>query len=693
MTKPALCALLLAALTLSGCVSTSPTPTPDLVITTASLPSAPVGTAYSQQIQVKGGTAPYTYSATGLPTALSISSASGVIAGTPAQSAIGSATVAVTVTDASTPQKTAMASYTLAVTSSTLVITTTALPNAIVDTAYTAVIGASGGVTPYTYAASGLPSGLSINTTTGAITGQAALSAVGTANVQFTVTDAETAPQSAATNIVIKVVPAGLAIATTTLPHGVVNYPYSAAIVVSGGTPPYVFSATGLPSSLTLNTTTGAMTGTPVAGDAGTTQVTFSVTDSGSPTSQRGATQLPLTIDATAAAACKNISLGDEASLNGFVPFPADNAWNTDISAASVDSNSAAITGAAEFTGHFLHPDFSSVTGGNYGIPYTVVDSGTTPLAAISITGYVSQSDEAHAPFTSTTPIEGATTDTCTNSGDAHALVLDRATCTLYETFDTHYCATDPAPWSAQQETVWNLLTDEQRPWSWTSADAAGLAILPGLVRYDEVASGAIHHAIRFTMPNTLSGPGTGYYLPPATHAAGNSSTTKNVMGMRIRLKAGFDISGFSQDNQVILTAMKTYGLILADNGSAFYFQGAPDARWNDDDLNALKAVSSDNFEVVEMTAPAYPGYNDTTAPTGAAPVINSFTANATTVTAGTPVTLTWDVTGSSYDYIDLLGGVQGTSTVVTPTVTTTYTLYSTNQYGRSQQSITITVN
>jgi len=137
---------------------------------------------------------------------------------------------------------------------------------------------------------------------------------------------------------------------------------------------------------------------------------------------------------------------------------------------------------------------------------------------------------------------------------------------------------------------------------------------------------------------------------------------------------------------------MKTYGLILADNGSPFYFQGAPDARWDDNDLDNLKAISSDNFEVVQMT-PAFPGYDAASAPTGAAPTINSFSASSTSITAGTPVTLTWSTTNDTYDFIDKIGGVHGNSVTVAPAVTTTYTLNATNQYGRSTQQVTITVN
>jgi hypothetical protein len=231
----------------------------------------------------------------------------------------------------------------------------------------------------------------------------------------------------------------------------------------------------------------------------------------------------------------------------------------------------------------------------------------------------------------------------------------------------------------------------EQRPWGWTSADAAGLAIFPGLVRYDEVAAGAINHAIRFTLPHTKNDANNGYFVEPATHAAGTDWGVSNVMGMRIRLKASFDISGYSAANQVILTAMKKYGMILADNGSYFYFQGAPDPRWDDDDLHNLDSIQSSNFEVVQLT-PEFPGWDSATAPTGAPPTINSFTSSATTVTAGTPVTLTWNTTNDSYDFIDVLGGISGGTVTITPAATTTYTLNATNQFGRSTAQVTVTV-
>jgi hypothetical protein len=231
----------------------------------------------------------------------------------------------------------------------------------------------------------------------------------------------------------------------------------------------------------------------------------------------------------------------------------------------------------------------------------------------------------------------------------------------------------------------------EQRPWGWTSADAAGLPIFPGLVRYDEVAAGAINHAIRFTMQQTKNDGNGGFFVEPASHAAGTVYGVSNVMGMRIRLKASFDISGYSAANQVILKAMKKYGMIVADNGGYFFFQGVPDPRWNDDDLVNLDSIQSSNFEVVKMT-PAFPGYDAVTAPTGPPPTIDSFTASATSVAAGKPVTLSWKTTNDSYDFIDVLGGISGGTVTTTPTATTTYTLNATNQYGRSTAQVKVTV-
>jgi hypothetical protein len=377
------------------------------------------------------------------------------------------------------------------------------------------------------------------------------------------------------------------------------------------------------------------------------------------------------------------MSTGNGASLNGYVPFPASNLWNTNIASSAVDPNSATIITA--LTGSNLHPDFSNVVDGNYGIPYVVVDSSVTPGVPVTMTTYQSESDITLYPIPLTAPIEGFP-PTCTTTGDNHLIVVDKNQCWIYETWQTQLCN---GAWSAANGALWDLTSTEHRPYGWTSADAAGLPIFPGLVRYDEVAAGAINHAIRMTVAQTKSDANGGLFVAPATHAAGNNSSTSNIMGMRLRLKASFDITSFSAANQVILTAMKNYGMIVADNGSNMYFQGAPDARWDDNDLDALKAIDASNFDVVQMGTQ----YDDATAPTGAVPTISSFTASQTTVTAGTPVTLTWTVANDSYDFIDVVGPVRGGTQTVTPTATTTYTLNSTNQYGRSTMAVTVTVH
>jgi hypothetical protein len=298
------------------------------------------------------------------------------------------------------------------------------------------------------------------------------------------------------------------------------------------------------------------------------------------------------TIGSVTAPSCSAMSLGNGASLNGFVPFPSTNVWNTNIVSAPVDPNSSAIVAASGFAGWYLHPDFGNDSGDG-GIPYVVVDSTTTPTVSINVIDYASQSDVVVAPYPITAPIEGNPADCSgwpdTYNGDAHVLVLDRAKCELYETYNTNRCN---GHWDASSETIWDMHNYESRPFGWTSADAAGLSVFSGLVRYDEIASGAINHALRFTLEQTKNDANNGYFVPPATHAAGNNWGTNNVIGMRIRLKASFDISGFSPVNQIILTAMQQYGLILAENGGNFYFHGASDPRFDDNDLANLEQIA-----------------------------------------------------------------------------------------------------
>ncbi len=261
-------------------------------------------------------------------------------------------------------------------------------------------------------------------------------------------------------------------------------------------------------------------------------------------------------------------------------------------------------------------------------------------------------------------------------------LVLDQGGCWLYELY--HARVTNGA-WSASSSAIWDMTINEQRPYTWTSADAAGLPVFVGLVRYDEVAAGAINHAVRFTVPTTQEA-----FTPPASHwASGVTDANAPPMGMRMRLKASFDISGFSPANQVILKALQHYGMILADNGSAIYITGMPDSNWSNNDLHNLGSITAADFDVVEMSSI----YTPANVPTGPSPVVESFTANPTTASSGQPVTLTWSVTNAIYNIVTPdVGPVRGTSVVVNPTATTTYSLYSTNQYGRKIVKATVTV-
>jgi hypothetical protein len=377
---------------------------------------------------------------------------------------------------------------------------------------------------------------------------------------------------------------------------------------------------------------------------------------------------------------CSAISLGQGGSLNGFLPFPTDNAWNQNVANAPVDPNSTALINFIGVSDP-LHPDFGSgeYNGSSIGIPYIVVDSQQAPVA-INFTAYGAESDPGPMPVPANAPIEGYPNP---GSGDRHVLIVDNSTCWLYELYGS-YPQTNGS-WNAASAAVWDLLADQQRPLTWTSADAAGLSIFAGLTRYDEVASGEINHALRFTLQNSRAA-----FVPPASHWAATSTNANAApMGMRLRLKASFDVSKFSAANQVILKALQQYGMIMADNGSNMYISGAPDDRWNNDDLHSLDQVTASDFEVVDMN----PIYSQSNLPTGIAPVIASFTASANNVSAGTQVTLTWSAAGASYyDVTPQIGAIRGTTVVVTPSQTTTYTLNATNEFGRTTSTVTVTV-
>jgi hypothetical protein len=266
-------------------------------------------------------------------------------------------------------------------------------------------------------------------------------------------------------------------------------------------------------------------------------------------------------------------------TIAGCPLFPADNPWRRNVSADPLDPHSAAWV-ASIGAGTDLHPDFGSDP--SYGIPYVVVPA-SQPTVPITFTAYGDESDPGPYPVPLNAPVE--------TGGDAHVLVAS-ANCHLYELYDAKRMG---AGWSADSGAVFNLNSDALRPNGWTSADAAGLPILPGLVRRDEVASGHINHALRFTISKSQSG-----FIHPATHSAGSTSDAQvPPMGARFRLKASFDLSGFHGAALVILQALKTYGMIVADNGSNWYLSGATDPGWNDDDLNQLKSVPGSAFEAV----------------------------------------------------------------------------------------------
>ncbi len=280
------------------------------------------------------------------------------------------------------------------------------------------------------------------------------------------------------------------------------------------------------------------------------------------------------------------------ASIGGCPLFPADNIWNRDISALPVAPDSASIIASIGAGGH-LHADFGAglYQGAPIGIPYTVVPA-SQPGVAVSF-DYASESDPGPYPIPANAPIEGGANST----GDRHVLIVQSGVCKLYEMYASY--PQSSGGWHAGSGAVWNLNADALRPRNWTSADAAGLPILPGLVRYDEVASGAISHALRFTVQHTRN-----TFVWPARHQASSlTGAAYPPMGLRLRLKASVNISAFSAPNRVILTALKRYGMMVADNGSSWYISGAPDNRWNNDDLAQLARIPGSDFEVVNTSS------------------------------------------------------------------------------------------
>jgi hypothetical protein len=277
--------------------------------------------------------------------------------------------------------------------------------------------------------------------------------------------------------------------------------------------------------------------------------------------------------------------------------LPANNRWNQRVDQLPVATDSGTLI-ASIGLGATVHPDFGSglYAGEPIGIPFAVV-SRHTRRVPVSFQ-YSSESDGRLYPLPRNVPIEGGRAST----GDRHVIVLDRDSCRDYELYAA-YPQRGGASWRAGSGAIFDLRSDRLRPAGWTSADAAGLPILPGLVRYDEVARGAIDHAVRFTAPTTRTA-----YVYPARHQAGSSNDPSlPPMGLRVRLKATVDISRLPRQARVVAEALKRYGMLLADNGSPWYISGAPDPRWNNDALHQLGGLSGRDFEVVNTSSLPHP--------------------------------------------------------------------------------------
>jgi hypothetical protein len=276
--------------------------------------------------------------------------------------------------------------------------------------------------------------------------------------------------------------------------------------------------------------------------------------------------------------------------------FPANNAWNERVDKLPVAAGSAQLIASIGLDSP-VHADFGSGTwdGGPIGIPFDVV-SRKTPRSRVSF-DYADESDRVRYPVPRHVHIEGGAQST----GDRHAILVDKSSCRLYELYDLHHTNRG---WTAGSGAVWSLRSNHLRPAGWTSADAAGLPIFPGLARWDEVARGTIDHALRFTAPRTRRA-----YVYPARHYASSSNDASlPPMGLRVRLKASVNLASFPRQSRVVLRALQRYGMILADNGSPWYVSGAPNKHWSNDDLHSLGRLTGADFEVVDTSSLPQPG-------------------------------------------------------------------------------------
>jgi hypothetical protein len=359
---------------------------------------------------------------------------------------------------------------------------------------------------------------------------------------------------------------------------------------------------------------------------------------------------------------------------NGCTVLPADSIWNTPVDQLPVSPSSSTYVNRIGATSP-LHPDFGSGTynGGPIGIPFVTVPGTQTQYTATFL--YADESDPGPYAIPLNAPIEGGSSST----GDRHAISIDINNCILYELFNAF---PQTASWKADSGAIFNLGSNALRPATWTSADAAGLPIFPGLIRYDEIAAGEIRHALRFTVPSTQKA-----YVWPARHYASSiTDATYPPMGARFRLKASFDISGFSQTNQIILRALKKYGMMLADNGSAWFISGAPDSRWDNTDLHILTSITGSAFEAVDVSPlmidpnsgqALQNGISVTVTPASANVALNAQQQFHATVNGSSNQGVNWGVNGSpggnsTVGFIDTISGLYTAPNVVpaNPTVT-----------------------
>ncbi len=374
--------------------------------------------------------------------------------------------------------------------------------------------------------------------------------------------------------------------------------------------------------------------------------------------------------------------------------LPANNIWNTRIDQLPVHPSSATWVSTIGASSP-LHPDFGSGTynGEPIGIPYTTVPGTQTKYPATFT--YQDESDPGPYAIPLNAPIEGGSAST----GDRHVISIDTDNCILYEIYAAYPQA---ASWQGGSGAIFNLLSSALRPATWTSADAAGLPIFPGLVRYDEILAGEIRHAIRFTVPHTQKA-----YVWPARHYASSLTGAQYPpMGARFRLKASFDISHFSTTNQIILRALQRYGMMLADNGSSWFISGTPDARWNNDDLHALTGIAGSNFEAVDVSPwmvdpnsgqALQTSVSVSVSPSSASVAVNAQRQFSAIVSGSSDQAVTWDVNGSvggnsTIGFIDSISGLY-TAPLAVP-APATVTVHATSQAMSSavgSASVTIT--